>query len=222
MNDPDFPLPPSLPEWVEDSLRRGENILARSNQGTVLHFDDGTREFLVKTVMGTAAVRRARKATLIREYSAYRRMQGLAGVPRCHGLVDNRYLVLEYVHGTAYRDAGFTDRDAWFAELLSIIRGFHARGVAHGDLKSKSNLLVTRDQRPCVIDFGTTVLHKPGFHPFNNALFEYLKRLDINAWVKHKYHGQYQDASPEDARLLDYSRFESALRRYRNWRKRHP
>jgi len=222
MNTPEFPIPSSLPQWVERSLARGEHVLARSNQGTILHFADGGVEFLVKTVMGSGPVRRARKTTLLREFSAYQRMQGLDGVPRCHGLIDDRYLVLEYVHGTAYRDAEFADREAWFAELLRIIQGFHARGVAHGDLKSKSNLLVTLDQRPCVIDFGTTVLHKPGFHPFNNALFEYLKRLDINAWVKHKYRGQYQDASPEDARLLDYSRFESLLRRYRKWKKRHP
>jgi RIO-like serine/threonine protein kinase len=222
MNATDLPLPPSLPKWVERSLRSGEHILARSNQGTVLHYEDESLEFLVKTVMGTGAVRRARKATLMREYAAYRRMEGLAGVPRCYGLVDDRYLVLEYVHGVHYREAEFVDREAWFAELLRIIRGFHARGVAHGDLKSKSNLLVTVDQKPCVIDFGTTVLYKSGLHPFNNALFEYLKRLDINAWVKHKYHGQYQDVSPEDAHLLDYSRFESLLRRYRKWKKRHP
>ena len=51
-------------------------------------------------------------------------------------------------------------------------------------------------------------------------MFEYLKRLDINAWVKHKYHGRYEDVSEEDARLLDYSAFENLLRRYRQWKKR--
>ncbi len=139
-------------------------------------------------------------------------------MPRCYGLVADRYLVLERIHGTAYREAEWQDRDAWFAELLEVIRGFHRRGVAHGDLKSKSNLLVTDRQRPCVIDFGTTVLHKPGVHPFNNLMFEYLKQLDLNAWVKHKYHGRYEDASDVDRELLDYSRTEALLRRYRKWR----
>jgi len=220
MTQTEFHLPRFLPQWVESSLAQQQNILATSNQGTVLHFRDAGVEFLVKTAMGTGAVRAAREATLQREYAAYERMRGLVGVPRCHGLVDGRYLVLEYVRGTPYREAEFDDRDAWFASLLTIIRSFHARGVAHGDLKSKSNLLVTRNQQPCVIDFGTTVLHRPGLHPLNNALFEYLKRLDVNAWVKHKYHGRYENASPEDERLLDYSRFESLLRRYRKWRKR--
>jgi RIO-like serine/threonine protein kinase len=222
MSQAEFHIPRFIPQWVESSLERRQNILAESNQGTVLHFREQGVEFLVKTAMGTGAVRAAREATLQREYSAYQRMHGLVGVPRCHGLVDDRYLVLEYIRGDHYREAEFEDREAWFASLLKVIRGFHARGVAHGDLKSKSNLLVTRSQQPCVIDFGTTVLHKKGLHPLNNALFEYLKRLDINAWVKHKYHGRYEDASPEDAKLLDYSRFEALLRRYRKWKKRHP
>ena len=222
MSQPDFQVPRFIPQWVENSLEQGQNILATSNQGTVLHFNQSGVEFLVKTAMGSGPVRHAREATLLREYSAYQKMQGIEGIPKCYGLVDGRYLVLEYIQGTHYRDAEFEDRDAWFASLLRIIRSFHERGVAHGDLKSKSNLLVTRKQRPCVVDFGTTVLYKRGLHPLNNALFEYLKRLDINAWVKHKYHGNYEAASPEDARLLDYSRFESLLRRYRKWKKRHP
>ncbi len=222
MSQLDFQIPRFVPQWVESSLENGKNILATSNQGIVLHFNEAGVEFLVKTAMGSGPVRQAREATLLREYSAYQKMEGIEGIPKCYGMVDDRYLVLEYVCGTHYRDAEFEDRDAWFASLLQIIREFHARGVAHGDLKSKSNLLVTRKQRPCVIDFGTTVLHKPGLHPLNNMLFEYLKRLDINAWVKHKYHGNYEAASPDDARLLDYSRFESLLRRYRKWKKRHP
>lgn len=218
-NDP-FQVPRFLSQWVETSLAEHTHILATSNQGTILHYSEDGADFLIKTAMGRGALLKARRATLLREYRAYERMQGLAGVPRCFGLVDERYLLIEYVRGGHFRDARFDDREAWFAHLLRIIRSFHARGVAHGDLKSKSNLLVTGDQRPCVIDFGTTVLHKDGLHPFNNTMFEYLKRLDINAWVKHKYHGRYEDASEEDARLLDYSAFENLLRRYRQWKKR--
>jgi hypothetical protein len=47
-------------------------------------------------------------------------------------------------------------------------------------------------------------------------MFEYLKRLDLNAWVKHKYHGRYEDVSEQDRSLLNYSLFESLLRKYRN------
>lgn len=214
----DSRIPKNLADWVEHSLEQGENILARSNQGTVLLFREDDREFVVKTAMGSGAVRRARQTTLAREAEAYERLQGLQGVPKCYGMVADRYLVLEHVHGTPYREAVWNDRDAWFTRLLKVIRGFHERGVAHGDLKSKSNLLVTTRELPCVIDFGTTVMRKPGFRPINNLMFEYLRQLDLNAWVKHKYQGRYEDASEQDRELLNYSKAEALLRRYRRWR----
>jgi len=200
-------------QWIEDSLEAGENILAVSNQGTILlHRADG-RSLIVKTAMGRGLVLKARQKTLRREFAAYQRMHGLAGVPECYGLLDGRYLVIEYIEGTPYREAEWIDRDAWFVEFLAILRSIHARGVSHGDLKSKGNIMVTKDQKPCVVDFGTAFVRKPGFHPINNWLFEYGKRLDINAWVKHKYHGRYADASADDRALLDYGRIELIARK---------
>ena len=212
-------IPQQLPAWAENSLATGENILATSNQGTILLYRGAGAEFVVKAAMGSGAVRKARQATLARECQAYARLRGLKGVPKCYGMVAQRYLVLEYVRGEPYRGATFKDRDAWFRALLAIIREIHQRGVSHGDLKSKSNLIVTPEGSPCVIDFGTTVVRKEGFHPINNRMFDYLKQLDINAWVKHKYHGRYQDASEQDRELLNYSRFESLARKYRKWKK---
>jgi predicted Ser/Thr protein kinase len=215
MKNPHADLPAGLLPWIETSLASGSNILARSNQGTVLKFEGDGLRLVVKTAMGRGPVKRARQATLEREYAANQRMHGLVGVPECYGLLKNRYLVTEFIEGTAFRHAKWDDRDAWFAELLSVIQSFHARGVSHGDLKSKTNLIVGADQKPYVIDFGTTFLHKKGFHPINNHFFEYGKRLDINAWVKHKYHGRYKDASEEDRKLLNYSRLEYVVRKLR-------
>jgi predicted Ser/Thr protein kinase len=206
---------PKFQRWIETSLLAEENILATSNQGTILLFQGDGRELIVKTAMGKGLVLKARRKTLLREHSAYQRMDGLAGVPACYGLVDGKHLVIEYIRGTPYRNASWTNRDKWFEGLLAVLRSFHQRGVSHGDLKSKANIMVTEDEKPCVIDFGTAFLHKPGFHPINNWLFEYGKRLDINAWVKHKYHGQYADASETDRALLDYSRLEYMVRKLR-------
>jgi predicted Ser/Thr protein kinase len=192
-----------------------ENVLARDNQGTVLLYQDSGQEFVIKTAMGRAGVRHVRNATLKREYAAYQRLEGLDGVPKCFGMLDDRYMVLEYVRGAAYREATWAQRDEWFARLLEILQACHRRGVSHGDLKSKSNLIVTTDEQPCVIDFGTAFVHKPGFHPINNRLFEYSKRLDINAWVKHKYYGDYTAASKADRELLNYSRIEYLVRKWR-------
>ena len=199
--------------WVEGSLERRENILAVSNQGTLLRYRADGLDLVVKAAMGRGLLRALRERTLLREYAAYRRLEGLDGVPRCHGLVGGHYLVLEFVQGTPYREAEWADRERWFAEFLALLRAIHARGVSHGDLKSKSNIMVTADGRPCVIDFGTAFVHRTGFHPVNNWLFEHGRRMDINAYVKHKYHGRYEDVRGEDLDLLDYSRIEYWVRR---------
>jgi predicted Ser/Thr protein kinase len=208
-------LPDDLQAWIEFSLASGTNILATSNQGTVLLFEGDGLKLVIKTAMGRGPLRRARQATLEREYAAYQRLRGVEGVPACYGLLAGRYLLMEFIDGTAYRHATWQDRDRWFAELLLVIQAFHARGVSHGDLKSKTNMIVGNDQKPYIIDFGTTFLHKDGFHPLNNHLFEYGKRLDINAWVKHKYHGRYNNASEEDRQLLNYSKLEWVVRKLR-------
>ena len=89
----------------------------------------------------------------------------------------------------------------------------HERGVSHGDLKSKSNIVVTEDKKTCVIDFGTAFVYKPGLHPANSWFFEHGKRMDINAWVKHKYHGRYENIAGEDLELIDYSNVEYWVRK---------
>jgi predicted Ser/Thr protein kinase len=206
---------PEFRHWIERSLDRRENILAVSNQGTLLEYRGEGRHLVVKTAMGRALFHKLRERTLLREYQAYQRMAGLAGVPECYGMIDGRYLVIEYIRATPYREAEFTDRERWFDEFLAVLRSFHQRGVSHGDLKSKSNVLVTMDEKPCVIDFGTAFVQKPGFHPVNNRLFEHGKRMDINAWVKHKYHGKYSNIAGADRELLDFSLIEYYVRKIR-------
>jgi predicted Ser/Thr protein kinase len=208
-----LPSAEQLRPWIENSLSRQENILAASNQGIILLFQEQGTKLAIKTPMGRGLLFAARRRTLLREYRAYQRLQGLAGVPMCYGLIDGRYLLLEFVSGRRYRDAVLPERERWFAELLQILRGMHLRGVCHADLKSKGNLLVTAEGAPCVVDFGTALVRKSGFHPLNQWLFRTGKRLDLNAWVKHKYHGYYRDASPEDRDLLDYGWLEVLARK---------
>lgn len=203
---------PEFRQWIEHSLSRRENIMAVSNQGTLLRYQEDGIDLVVKSAMGRGLARRLRERTLKTEYEAYRRMEGLRGVPACHGMVDGRFLVIDYIRGTPYREAAWADRGLWFEKFLALLKSIHGRGVSHGDLKSKSNILVTVDEQPCVIDFGTAFVSRPGFHPLNNWLFRHARQMDINAWVKHKYHGRYEDISDEDMELLDYSPIEYLAR----------
>ena len=51
----------NLLEWAEASLASGSNVLAKSNQGTVLLFEGEGLKLVIKTAMGRGAVRKARR-----------------------------------------------------------------------------------------------------------------------------------------------------------------
>ena len=60
--------------WIEQSLEQHENVLAVSNQGTILHYQEDGLDLIIKTAMGRGLIRLIRQRTLLREYEAYRRM----------------------------------------------------------------------------------------------------------------------------------------------------
>ncbi|MEX2497656.1 MAG: hypothetical protein WD397_02120 [Wenzhouxiangellaceae bacterium] len=187
-------------------------VLARSNQGLVYRLGTGDHELAIKAAAGSGPLLAVNRHALRREYRAYRRLEGLAGMPRCHGLVDNRWLVLDFIPAEPFRNAhigpGFFDR------LLEIIQAMHERGVAHGDLKRKSNLMVDATGAPVLLDFGAATVLRPGWHPVNRRLFEFMRQTDLNAWVKLKY-GGYEGVSGPDRKLLRRSWLERALGRIR-------
>lgn len=211
---PSLPPDDQLRHWIRNSLDEKQHILATSNQGTILLYAEDGQRFIIKTAMGSGPMLWIRRKTLRREYKAYRQLSGVSGIPACFGFLDQRYLMLEHVNGQPYRDAVIGDRERYFDRLLEILQNIHTRDVAHGDLKSKGNLLVTDQQLPCVIDFGTAFRKKSSIHIINNWFFRTARRLDLNAWVKHKYRGRYGDASAQDAQLLHYNWLEILVRKF--------
>ena len=188
--------------------------LGKSNQGEARRFQIDRHDLVIKAPRGRGPLRQLHVRSLKREHQAYQRLAGLAGFPRCHGLIDGQWLVMDYVEGPAFRDATLADRDAFFARLLTIIQAMHAAGVAHGDLKRKANLLVSPRQQPVIIDLGTAVLRPASGRGPGQWLFNFMRQTDLNAWVKLKYNG-YQDISMEDRQYLKRSRLERLLSQLR-------
>jgi serine/threonine protein kinase len=187
-----------LRAWILSSLASGQNILSGGYQGTVLYYRDAAQPLVIK-VPPRPWWRRVILLPLLRhEYRVYRKLEGFAGVPRCYGLLDNRFLVLEYIAGGSLREGRILDRAGFFDGMRKLLDGLHARGVAHVDLKKKDNILITGNDQPYLVDFGVACIRKPGFAPFNHWLFGIAVRFDFNAWIKHKYHGNYGAISAED------------------------
>jgi len=193
-------------------VRDGDRMQHRGYQGNIHTGRIGETEVLIKSAAGRGIVAWINRRMLRREYLIYRRLDGISGIPHCYGFFRGRYLVLEKVDAQTMRDATIPDRKVFFDEMLTTIKRIHDRGVAHGDLKRKDNILVTRDSRPCLIDFGVSIYRKPGFHPFNHFRHSFSYQHDFNAWVKHKYKREFGDISANDLQYHRPLRIEQIAR----------
>lgn len=193
-----------LKQWIESSLAEHSNILAEGYQGQTLIHRKSSPHLVIKVPHGRGLIRRLHVAMLRHEYAVYRQLKGLELAPRCYGMVDDQYLVLEYVEGVPIRKHRPNPDTGFYEILFSYIEQMHLHDVAHMDLKRKDNLLVVDGRYPKLIDFGTAVIRKKGFHPFNRFHFELARRFDFNAWIRHKYDKKIDEVSDED--LVYYKR----------------
>ena len=189
----------ALKKWIEESIASGANNLAAGYQGQTLYYEDENNRYVIKVPHGKGLALSFHQRMLRHEYEVYKKLGDFDGAPACYGLIDNQYLVLEYVDGRTIRKKRPLDEEEFHAKLLNHIKKMHAKSVAHMDLKRKDNLLVKTDESPCILDFGAAVIKKPGFHPFNQYHYQVAKQFDYNAWIKHKYH----DRSTDEITMFD-------------------
>jgi hypothetical protein len=128
------PYPPR--NWWKASIRR---------EGETVTKDYG-RSPLLPRLFG--------RISLSWEEAALRRLEGTPGVPGLIRRPSPHAIEISAVKGRPLdkMKAGELS-ESCFKELVSLIRGMHERGVAHGDLHQR-NILVDHDQ-PSLIDFST-------------------------------------------------------------------
>ncbi len=182
----------------------------------------GTDYLIVKQAMGGPLARWFRRWMMRREYRVYLRLEGVAGIPKCFGLHDDDRLVLEFIdsHPLKLAAGEIEDREKFFAVLLEVLQATHRAGVAHADLKRKENILVTPAGLPYLIDFGSAVTCADTSSGLRRWVFRQFCRIDLNAWIKHKYLGRYEEISSADAPYYQPTFVERVARPVRRaWRK---
>ena len=126
-----------------------------------------------------------------REIRAYRALRGHPSVPRLLGRLDGFAFAIEYRPGERMtRELIGRVDPAFAASLERAVRAMHARGVAHLDLRHRSNVLVGRDGAPILIDFASAICFRP-----NGAAARWLlplfARYDLRAvekWRERLHH----------------------------------
>jgi predicted Ser/Thr protein kinase len=180
---------PELTAEIAGAIRAGRGReLGRGYQASVYLYNISAGDIVVKQPHRGGPLGALWRSLLRREHAVYERLEGIAGIPRSFGLVGDG-LAIEYVAGPSLRadEARLTDREAFFARLLTTIEAMHAAGVAHGDLKRKNNIIVASGERPYLIDFGIAVRRSARDGLFNRFVFSRIAQMDLNAWVKLKY-----------------------------------
>lgn len=139
-----------------------------------------------------------------REARCYETLTGLAGVPRYLGSHGEAGLIREYVPGCNLREYRAVRRpDArFYPELLHILDGVHARGMAHNDLNKPENILVTPDGRPVLIDFQIALGPYRWMGPLFRPLLHYLQWADRYHLMKHYTHDRPEEFTPEQIRKV--------------------
>jgi hypothetical protein len=123
-----------------------------------------------------------------RELRLYQLCRDLPMVPRLIGPVGQTGLMHAFVpgHPLGRRE---TVGDAFFDELIGLVRALHARDVAYVDLNKRQNILMGDDGRPYLIDFQIS-LHLPpaGWRrlPPVRWLLARFQQGDVYHCLKHK------------------------------------
>lgn len=162
------PTAPGLPERLGNY--RVLSVLGEGGMGVVYlaEQDRPRRTVALKVVRpGLLTPRMLRRFELETQTMARLQHPGIAQVHEAgafeSGLGSQPYFAMEFVSGrtlNAYADAAGLDvaaRIALFNKVCDAVQHAHQRGVIHRDLKS-SNILVTDDGTPKVLDFGVAKL----------------------------------------------------------------
>lgn len=146
----------------------------------------GPRELVVKDFAGRAPWLRATlgRWLVAREIRAYRALDGHPAVPRFLGRLDPHAFAIEHRPGRrlSRQRAGELPPD-FVDRLARAVRGMHARGVVHLDLRHRSNVLADEAGSPVLIDFASAVCLSPERWP-ERLLLRVLAHLDERALAK--------------------------------------
>jgi len=172
--------------------------------------DYGRRPFLIRATVGFFSI--------WREVAIYRILRGLPGIPRFLGQVDGQAFAVERVDGKPVSECRQGRLpDGFLLRLEALVRRMHARGVVHGDLRQRQNVLVGPGGEPFIIDFASSVGFPRGFPLLTMAM---LTDQSGVAKLKAKHAPDTLSSGEKRLLLLDRLRFVRLFRHRRRDEKR--
>jgi predicted Ser/Thr protein kinase len=139
-----------------------------------------------------------------RETRALQRLQGVRGVPEFYGRLDRFAFALEYVEGKPISELAPEElTQDIFVQVQQAIDGIHERHVSHGDLKRRTNFIVTPDGRVIVVDYASAVIGGRWWRPVTNWIQQQMAQIDNKAVAKIKKLGAPDLMTQQEWELLN-------------------
>lgn len=134
-----------------------------------------------------------------REITAMRRLAGLAGIPVIYKRIDRWGMLIEYLPAEPWNKS--TPPASAYQRLDRLVSAMHARGVAHCDMRSPSNILVDAGGQPYLVDFVSRVMRGPGWNFVWRWVFAKFCMADHSGVSKLRVRYAPQLASESDQRF---------------------
>ncbi|MCB1874528.1 MAG: hypothetical protein KDH88_00980 [Chromatiales bacterium] len=139
------------------------------------------------------------------EYTIYRMVDGLPGVPELGPRWGLRGYFHEFIEGKTLHELGKDAKlpDDFFDRLGELIRAIHERRIFYMDLNKQGNIILGDDGKPWLIDYQICMHFKGGglFGRWSDRIFKRLIQEDIYHLYKHKKRLQPQRLTDDEARL---------------------
>ncbi len=111
-----------------------------------------------------------------REVKALRHLDGTPGIPRFFGQIDRLSFAIELIEGQPVSGIHKGEMPPEvFGRMAKVVAAMHERGVAHGDLKRRSNLLLTPQNEIFIIDFAAAIVARG---PISTKLMRAVAEVD--------------------------------------------
>ncbi len=195
---------------TREMLRSGPRSPFRSGRNRtkadIFLWEEGGRRLAIKDYAARPAwIRRTLGRCLVaRECAAYRRLQGIPGVPPFAGRVDSCAFAVEFVEGADLSRLRRGELQApFFERLLELLAAVHRAGVAQGDLHHR-DVIAGPSGDPYLVDFSTALFLERRSGWLRRRLFETACASDRRAALKLKARHVPEALTDEEREVLDH------------------
>ncbi len=204
-----------MTDWHSVSLeeiRQHATVTHRKAHGSrpdVLQINIGSDEAVLKDYTHSDTWFRRLLAPLLvrREVRSLKKLDAVSGVPCLYHVYSRHAFLIESVRCTpaSQIQKGLLGDD-FFKRMLTVLDEIHEKGVAHCDLRSAGNTLVTEDHEPWLVDFVASVHQRSYWNFIGRWIFEQFVDADFGAVLKLKKRLAPQLLTKDELERLEHPR----------------